>query len=72
MSATAESLGNGGDVELPFAAQAHPVAAIREFAKESCYFYTMDCQGIVHQAFAIFIDCSRTIHLIARHPYPRE
>src|ERR1700744_4035859 len=60
------------DIDLAFAAQAYPIAAVGQFAEEDRDLHIAHREGVVDQAFAIFFACAEALHLLACDPDPGE
>src|SRR5579872_4204789 len=68
--ATAEVLGDAGDIQGPFAAQARAEAAIRQFPEEDGNFDVLDRECVVDQTLAVFFFGADRIHLLVSDPDP--
>jgi len=72
VTASAEILGHGRDVDLAFAAEADAQAAISEFAKKNSDLHIAHGERVVDQSLAIFFAGAKARHLLLRDPDPRE
>lgn len=68
MAAPAKLLGYMGDIKFALAAQAHPIAAFGQLAKECRNFDPANGKHVVDQTFAIFFFGFAALHLLECHP----
>jgi hypothetical protein len=66
VAASAEMLGDGGNVDCAFGTKADADPAPRELAEEGCGLDTGNAKGVVDDAFAIFVGGAGVDYIVVR------